>query len=149
MDRADQMRRILSTRGLTLYRASQQSAEIFGHSSPFYIPHNLYYDVAVSSVRPNIHQVLALSRITNYRLCDWLRVFGFHLDVIPRLQLLVPTQRTRLLDSTIYDTSAWIPWFVERRPEKPMTAIAPLGQLVTWAEPRRVFAPKCRRSNCV
>jgi len=75
MDRTDQVRRILSTKGLTLYRISQQSAEMFGQSSLFFIPHNLRYDLTVSSGRPSIHQLFALSKITNLRLCDWLTVF--------------------------------------------------------------------------
>src|SRR5713226_3462443 len=114
MDRAEQVRQILTTRGLTLYRVSQQSAQIFGRSSRFYVPHNLYYDVADPALIPTIHQVLALSQITNYRLSDWLAVFGFDLDTICRLQLSVPRQRTTLLDSSVYDTYAWVPWFSER-----------------------------------
>src|SRR5579859_1833689 len=106
MDRAEQVRQILTTRGLTLYRVSQQSAEIFGRSSRFFVPHNLYYDVADPSLMPTIHQMLALSHITNYRLYDWLRVFGFDLDQTSRLQLLIPRQRTRLLDSSVYDLHA-------------------------------------------
>jgi len=83
MDRANQVRRILSTRGLTLYRVCQQSAEIFGRSSRFYVPHNLYYDFCNPPLIPTIHQIIALSHITNYRLYDWLAVFGFDLDQFP------------------------------------------------------------------
>ncbi len=137
MDRAEQVRQILTTRGLTLYRVSQQSAEIFGRSSRFYVPHNLYYDVADPSLIPTIHQMLALSHITNYRLFDWLAVFGFDLDQISRLQLLIPRQRTTLLDSAVYDTHAWIPWFAERHKAGPVPQIAPLGQFLTSATPRR------------
>src|SRR5258708_20885911 len=137
MDRAEQVRQILTTRGLTLYRVSQQSAEIFGRSSRFYVPHNLYCDVAESSLNTTIHQMLALSHITNYRLCDWLAVFGFDLDQISRLQLLIPRQRTTLLDSAVYDTHAWIPWFAERHKAGPVPQIAPLGQFLTSATPRR------------
>src|SRR5437879_13631287 len=113
MDRAEQVRRILTTRGLTLYRVSQQSAEIFGRSSRFYVPHNLYYDVADPSLIPTIHQILALSHFTNYRLYDWLAVFGFDLDHISLLQLLIPRQRTTLLDSSVYDLRACTPWFAD------------------------------------
>ena len=137
MDIADRVRRILSTRGLTLYRVSQQSAEMFGHSSSFYIPHNLYSDVAAPSLRPNVHQVFALSRITNYRLRDWLAVFGFHLDVIPQLQVRVPRQRTALFDSSICDPQEWIPWFVDRPYLELIPPIAPLGQLLTHGAPTR------------
>ena len=137
MDRAEQVRQILSTRGLTLYRVSQQSAEIFGRSSRFYVPHSLYYDVADPSLIPTIHQMLALSQITNYRLCDWLAVFGFDLDAISRLRLLVPRQRTTLLDSSVYDGQAWIPWFADRPNTGQLPRIAPLGQFLAFATPRR------------
>ncbi len=137
MDRAEQVRQILTTRGLTLYRVSQQSAEIFGRSSRFYVPHNLYYDVADPSLIPTIHQMLALSHITNFRLYDWLAVFGFDLDVISRLRLLVPRQRTTLLDSSVHDTHAWIPWFADRLHAGPVPPIAPLGQFLASAAPRR------------
>jgi hypothetical protein len=137
MDRAEQVRQILSTRGLTLYRVSQQSAEIFGRSSRFYVPHNLYYDIADPSLIPTIHQMLALSHITKYRLYDWLRVFGFDLDHISRLQLLIPRQRTTLLDSSVYDTHAWIPWFADRPNKGPVPPIAPVGQFLASESPRR------------
>jgi hypothetical protein len=137
MDRAEQVRQILTTRGLTLYRVSQQSAEIFGRSSRFYIPHNLYYDVADPSLIPTIHQMLALSHITNYRLYDWLAVFGFNLDHVSCLQVLTPRQRTTLLDSSIYDMHAWIPWFADRPNKGPVPPIAPVGQFLVSATPRR------------
>ena len=137
MNRANQVRQILSTRGLTLYRVCQQSAEIFGRSSRFYVPHNLYYDVANPTLIPTIHQLLALSHITNYRLYDWLAVFGFDLGQISRLQLLIPRQRTTLLDSSVYDLYAWIPWFAERLKGGQVPPIAPLGQFLGTAGPRR------------
>lgn len=137
MDRDEQVRQILTTRDLTLYRVSQQSAEIFGRSSRFYIPHNLYHGVADPSLMPTIHQMLALSHITNYRLYDWLAVFGVDLDQIPRLQLMIPRKRTALLDSSVYDPLAWVPWFSDRPQAGPSPSIAPLGQLLVAAGPRR------------
>ncbi len=131
------MREILSTRGLTLYNVSRQSAEIFGRSSQFYIPHNLYYDLAHTPSMPTICQMLAFSHITGYRLSDWLAVFGFDLDLISRLQLLVPKQRTTLLDSSIYDMHAWIPWFADRSNAGPVPPIAPVGQFLASAASRR------------
>ena len=77
--RAERVRQILSSRGLTLYRVSRQSADIFGRLSPSFIPHSLYYDLEISAFSPGIQQLLALSRITNYRLSDWFAVFGFDL----------------------------------------------------------------------
>lgn len=137
MDSAERTRQILSTRGLTLYEVSQRSAEIFGRTSRYYIPHHLYSDLAVPSFRPNIHQFLALSRITNYQVCDWLTVFGLHLDDIPRLRLLFPWPRTLVLDSSVYDENAWIPWFVERLWNAPISSIAPLARILRRGTPKR------------
>jgi hypothetical protein len=89
------------------------------------------------SLIPTIHQLLALSHITNYRLCDWLAVFGFDLDAISRLRMMVPRQRTTLLDSSVYDAQAWIPWFADRPKAGPVPPIAPLGQFLASTMPRR------------
>jgi len=137
MDRAEQVRQILAARGLTLYRVSQRSAEIFGRSSRFHIPHNLYHDVADPALLPNLHQMLALSHITNYRLYDWLAAFGFELDRISKLQFSIPRQRTTLLDSSVYDLHAWIPWFADRSNKGLLPPIAPLGQFLGPAAPKR------------
>ena len=137
MDRAEQVRKVLATRGLTLYRVSQQSAEIYGCPSPFFVPHSLYSDANQHSLIPTLAQMIALSRITNYLLYDGLAVFGVDLDQIPRLQSTVPRKRTALLDSSVYDTSAWVPWFSGRPQVDAVPAIAPLGQLLCAAAPRR------------
>ncbi len=137
MSRADRVRQILATRGLTLYQVSRWSAKMFGPSSPYYIPHHFYSDLTAPSRCPSIHQFVALSRISNYRLCDWLAVFGFHLDDIPRLQPLLPRKRTVVLDSSVYDENAWIPWFVEKLPTERIPQIAPLGYFLRPGPPRR------------
>ncbi|HXM10119.1 MAG TPA: hypothetical protein VN946_09255, partial [Terriglobales bacterium] len=87
---------------MTPSRVSELSAEIFGRSSLFYVPRNLSFDAQDPASIPTFHQILAISHITNYRLSDWFRVFGFDLDLIPRLGLLVPRKRTTLLDSRVY-----------------------------------------------
>jgi hypothetical protein len=137
MDRAERVRQILSTRGLTLYRVSLQSARDFGRSSAFYVPHNLYSDLTDPSVSPTIQQMLALSQITNYRLSDWLAAFGFEPDLIPRVQLVIPRKSTTLLDSSVHDTEAWIPWFADKPFEGPVPAICPLGRLLVPAAPKQ------------
>jgi len=137
MQTADRVRQILSSRGLTLYQVSQRSAEIFGQSSPFFIPQGLYHELAIGTLSPNIHQMAAFSQISNYRLCDWLAIFGFRLDDIPRLQLLCPWKRTVLLDSSVYDEAQWIPWFTQMASESELPAIAPLGQVVRAGPPKR------------
>jgi hypothetical protein len=137
MDRVQQIRAILSTRSLSLYRVSQRSADVFGRSSLFYIPHNLYSDITRASLVPTVGQILALSHITNYRLSDWLAVFGIDLDAISRLQLVIPRRRTIILDPTVYKASAWIPWFIERTEQGPSNSIVPLGHLLKPASPQR------------
>jgi hypothetical protein len=122
---------------LSAYQVSRQSAELFGRSSPYYIPHHFYSDLRLPSRSPSIHQFVALSRISNYRLCDWLAVFGFHLDDIPRLQPLLPRKRTVVLDPSVYDENAWIPWFVEKVPSERIPPIAPLGYFLRDGPPRR------------
>ena len=135
--RAPQVRRVLSSRGLTLSRLSELSAEIFGRSSLFYVPRNVSFDAQDPASIPTFHQILAISHITNYRLSDWFRLFGFDLDLIPRLRLLVPRKRTTLLDSRVYDLQAWIPWFADRARSVPPPPIAPLGQLLVRAASER------------
>jgi hypothetical protein len=135
--RARQVRQVLSSRGLTLYRVSELSAQFFGRSSLYYVPHNLSFDTQDPASIPTFHQKLAISHITGYRLSDWFQVFGFDLDLIPRLHLLVPRKRSTLLDSRVYDSQAWIPWFANRERSIPAPPIAPLGQLLARAAPRR------------
>jgi hypothetical protein len=137
MDRAKRTRQILSARGLTLYEVSQRSADVFGQSSRYYIPQHFCYNLSVASFRPEIHQFLALSRITNYRVCDWLSVFGFHLDDIPRLRLLAPWPQTVVLDSSVYDQNAWIPWFADRLRNVPSSSITPLARILSRGTPKR------------
>jgi hypothetical protein len=137
MDMAQQVREILSARGLTLYNVSRRSVEIFGRSSKFRVSQNLYSDLANLSLKPTIYQILALSHITHYRLADWLKVFDLDLDTISRLQLRIPRRRTTLLDSNIYDTYAWIPWFAEGTHSGPPPAIAPLRHLLASSPSRR------------
>ena len=88
MQTVDRVRKILSTRGLTLYQVSQRSADIFGQSSLYFIPQRLYHELEIGTLGPNIHQLVAFSRISNYRLADWLVIFGFRLDDIPRFNCL-------------------------------------------------------------
>jgi hypothetical protein len=136
--RAQRVRQILSSRGLTFYRASQLSVEMFGRSSAFYLPRNLYHHLATSTAMPSIYQMFSLSRITNYRLSNWLTVFGFDLDAISSLQVLIPRGRTVILDSYVYDSEAWVPWFVEQPGTAAPEAITPLGQLLSRGRSERV-----------
>lgn len=127
---AERIRSILANKGLTLYQVSQHSIALYGRCSPYFLPHNLYYDLRYASFTPSIYQVFALSRISGYRISDWLRVFGIDLENIPKLQTLLPRKRTALIDDTLTDGQAWVEWFRSRAGHSSIPAIAPLMQLL-------------------
>ncbi len=135
---ADRVKFILAKRNLTLYQVSERSATLFGHSSPHYLPHNLYYDLRHGSFTPSIFQLFALSRISGYRLTDWLRVFGFDVDAIPRLQIQLSSSRTALVAASSEDLHRPIAW-LRNLTARPVTEdIVPLSQVLEWANPRRL-----------
>jgi len=94
---------ILSTKGLTLYRVSQLLPRFRSLLVLFHTPTPLLRPCPEGLI-PSIHQLLALSQISNYQLCDWMAIFGFRLDDIPRLQLGIPWRRQ----------SSWIRLFMMR-----------------------------------
>jgi hypothetical protein len=103
---------------------------MFGHGSPYFLPHNLYYELKVEKFRPSLHQLFSLSTISDYRMVDWLCVFGFNLEEIPRLQIVLPNKRTVLLDSAVSDPNAWVPWFQNILRASQTPSAAPLSQLL-------------------
>lgn len=137
---ADRVKSILATKQLTLHQASQTSATLFGRESPYYLPHNLYYDLSHGHFSPSLFQLVAFSRISNYRLRDWFRVFGFDIEAIPRLQIRLRSKRTALLDSSLDDPNSRFPWFQNLHTGAPPTDIVPLVHLLEWTAPRRLEA---------
>jgi transcriptional regulator with XRE-family HTH domain len=137
-DIAERIQSILALKNLTLYQVSQRSEKLYGRSSPYFLPHNLYSDLRGGTFSPSIYQFLAFSRITGYRLSDWLRVFGVDLEDIPRLQVALPSSRTILLDSSLADPFAWVPWLRDRIGNVPAPPIAPLGQLLELSRSKRL-----------
>jgi len=135
---AEKVQAILDDKELTLYRVSQQSAELYGRSSPYFLPHNLYYDLRAGSFRPSIHQTWALSRISGYRVADWLRVFGYNLEDITRLQILLPSKRTVVLDTSLTDANECVPWLDTRHDGTAIPSIAPLARLLREAPARQI-----------
>lgn len=147
-DLVERVKSVLETRRLSLYQVSQMSEAIYGHASPYFLPHNLYYDLNLGTFSPSLYQLFALSRISDYRLTDWIRVFGLDLEEIPRLQVLLPTNRTILLDSSAGDPDAWIPWFRSRSDDRNIPPVAPLSQLLEFGPPaRRRFFPGMDRQD--
>ena len=136
-DLAERVRSILSSKHLTLSKVSLLSAA-FGRSSHYFLPHTLYHELRLGTFSPSLHQVFALSRVSGYRFFDWLRVFGCDLEDIPRLQVLLPSKRTILLDSSLVDVDGGSPWVRNRLRGAAAPAIAPLGQLLEVTAPRRL-----------
>ena len=137
-DLAERIQSILALKDLTLYQVSQQSEKLSGRSSPYFLPHNLYFDLRDGAFSPSVYQLFALSRITGYRLPDWVRLFGGNLENIPRLQTSLPSHRTILLDSSLSDPYAWVPWFRNRVGDNSAPPVAPLGQLLERSGPKRL-----------
>jgi hypothetical protein len=135
---AERVKSILATKRLTLHQASQTSATLFGRGSPYYLPHNLYYDLSRGHFSPSLFQLAAFSRISNYRLIDWLRVFGFDIQAIPRLQIQFRSKRTALLESSVDDPNSRFRWFRSIDAGALPTEIVPLTHLLEWTEPRRL-----------
>ena len=135
---AERVLAILETKKLTLYQASRRSAALFGRSSPYYVPHNLYYELRRGALTPSLYQLFALSRVSGYRLRDWLRVFGFEIDQIPRLQLQIHAKRTILLDSSIDDPATMVPWLKNSGGILSGAAVVPLAQVFEWTTPHRL-----------
>jgi hypothetical protein len=129
-DLVERIQSILGLKDLTLYQVSQRSEKLYGRSSPYFLPHNLYFDLRGGTFSPSIYQFLALSRITGYRLPDWVRLFGADLENIVRLQTSLPSRRTILLDSSLADPYGGVPWFRNRIGDSPAPPVAPLGQLL-------------------
>jgi len=134
----ERVKAILARKGLTLYQVSQRTRVLYGRSSPYFIPHNLYYDIGLGMFSPSLHQLFALSSISDYRLDDWLRVFGFNPKDIPRIQILLSSRRTMLLDCSLDDLESWVAWFQNKPGNVPAPAIAPIGQLLDFAAPSRL-----------
>ncbi len=130
---AERVRSILATRVLTLSQVSKNSEALYGRSSPYLLPHNLYYELRSPTFTPSIYQIFALSRISGYRFSDWLRVFGLDLEEVPRLQILLPANRTAFIDNSLTDACISIPWFQDRTGNCSVPAIAPLTQLLEFS----------------
>jgi hypothetical protein len=137
-DLAERVRSILRIKQLTLSKASLLSAAPFGRSSRYFLPHTLYHEFRLGTFSPSLYQVFALSQLSGYRFFDWLRVFGCDLEDIPRLQVLLPSKRTMLLDSSLVDPDSWIPWFQNRARGASAPPIAPLAELLEVTAPKRL-----------
>ena len=82
--------------GHTITQLSAATRRRYGSRSPYFIPATFLYQLR-TGVTPHVCQIVALSENTGYRFVDWLRMFGFDLHQIPRLQIRLHPQRTTLV----------------------------------------------------
>ena len=73
----ERVKAILASKSLSLNQVSQGATRLYGRSSPYFLPHNWYYDLGLRTFSPSLHQLFALSRVSGFGFNDWLRVFGF------------------------------------------------------------------------
>jgi len=133
---AERVREILASRGFSMAKVSREAARLFSRLPRCRIPRNFYHDLLTTTLSPDIFQVFSLSAISGYGLTDWLALFGLPLEQIAALQVLLPTKRTALLDSTRYVTEMDVQWSVGVR--WPADAICPLGRLLRATDIRPV-----------
>jgi hypothetical protein len=137
-DVVDRVQSILNSRGLTLSQVSQQSERIYGRSSPFFVPHNLYYELKLGDFSPSLPQLCALSQITDYQFGDWFLVFGFDLEKIPQLQAILPNKRTIILDTRLNNPNSWISEFRFSDSEGSNRSVVPIRRFVEFSGYRRL-----------
>jgi len=83
-DKGERIRQILAARDYSLAEIARLSRARFPRDRRHHIPHNLYHSMRRGGFSPSIRQLFTLSVLSNYRLVDWLTVFGFDLDSLPR-----------------------------------------------------------------
>lgn len=134
---AECVRRILSSRGLTLADVSRASGAP-GASPLAHIPHNFYSSLRKRSFIPSLYQLRSLSTHSGYRLADWLALFGISLADVSRLQVLFPSPRTAELDAQPYSPESPIPWLYDLKEPDLSTPLAPLSQWVALGSCRQM-----------
>src|SRR6476660_2491887 len=124
----DRILKILAARELSLSEVSRASRSLAPGSALQQIPHNLYSLLRKRQFSPSLYQLFSLSTLTGYRLVDWLAVFGFSLDDIPRFQVTFPALRTVALDARVYQPGRSIPWFSELQAPDFSSPLVPLSR---------------------
>ena len=127
---AQKLRSLLSSRGLSLYEVSRRSERIYGRLSPFFIPHNYYSELRREGFSPSLHQLAALANIGGLTLAECLALFRIDLEEIPRWQISLASHRTQILNCSLVNVDARVPFLRERDPHLPWPEIAPLARLM-------------------
>jgi len=122
------VRSLLATRELSLAELSRQSCNRFPEERLFRIPFNFYDFLRRPSFSPSLHQIYALSVLTDYALADWLSLFGFSFDDAAIFQASRRRYRTAELDARLYDSSVEVSWFEEAGTPVLGTTLTPLSR---------------------
>jgi hypothetical protein len=101
--RIQSIAKILRTSGYTVAQLSARTRIQYGTRSPYFIPATFLYKLR-SGVTPHICQIAALSESSGYRFLDWMRMFGFDLRHIPRLQMRVHAANTVLITPVDFES---------------------------------------------
>ena len=126
---ANAVRQFLREKRLTLYRVAALTEERFPGRSAYRIRRNFYFQLR-SGLSPTIEQIVALAEITGEPTRDLLRLFGFNLEDVPRLQSVLVSPRTTLIDKELADPDLQLPSFAFRDPLESAAALVPLTQLL-------------------
>jgi hypothetical protein len=132
---------------LSLADVSRASRSLVPGDHLHRIPHNFYSSLRNRRFSPRLHQLLALSTVSGYRLIDWLTVFGFSLDDVPRFQASFPALRTVELDNQVYQPGAAVPSFYDLKGADLSLPLVPLSQWLAPGSPRR-YDSLSHGANC-
>src|SRR5262249_47223368 len=127
----ERFRSILESKKLNTSMIARKTEEIFGATSPYYVPHNFCYSVASLHLTPHINQVFAISKLTGYSFSGFLNFFGFPPNQIPRLQTKLHTRRTVLLPIGDHAQNKNIPSLKESASPHSWDYTRPIGGLAT------------------
>lgn len=129
---AARARRIFAAAGLSISEVARASRNLFSDDARFHIPPNLFHAIEQRGFSPSIQQLFVLSRLSAYRLADWLMVFGIFLDDIPRLQAVLPARYTTLVDVGAGDGLSWELSFKQISPMMPAGLLRPLVESIRF-----------------
>jgi hypothetical protein len=94
---------VLHQSGYTVAQLSTHTSQRYGRGSSYFIPPTFLYKLR-TGITPHVCQIVALSESTGYRFVDWMRIFGFNLHQIPRLQARLHPERTVLITPIEFGT---------------------------------------------
>ena len=129
---AARARAIFRAAGLSISDVARASRHLFREDARFHIPPNLFHAIEHRGFSPSVHQVFALSRLSSYRLADWLMVFGVDLDDIPRLQAVLPSRYTSVVDVGACDDRRGDLWFEQVSPTVTTEFLRPVGEWIRF-----------------